>query len=340
MKGASGDGIGTGARSRSGAASNGPLRALIAAFPFVAALVTVVLVYAVVAGRLPQPLATHFGEGGRADGYGTGQDLLTMALGLLAVFGAVFGALLQARAFRSASSWLIAGGYATAAGIAYPSCLTLLLNDGVADASAVRLPLWHVPLILAAALVAGVLGRLLAGAPPRSPHPASGGAPRLDLPAGTAAGWSRTISSPLLCVVGGVLFCAGLVLGLLVDWLPSLSLILGAALVLPFASVRVTVDRRGLTVAPTLLSSRLHIRRVPLDRITEAAGRPIAALREYGGWGYRLRPGGSGLILRSGDGIVVTLTGGRTFAVTVDDAATAAALLNTYADRARSRQGG
>ncbi|GAB7030385.1 DUF1648 domain-containing protein [Streptomyces sp. NPDC021749] len=341
MKGAKGaSGVGDGARSRSGSALNGPRRALIAAFPFVAALTTVVLVYAAVADRLPEPLATHFGDGGRADGYGTAQDLLAMPLGLLVVFGAVFGALLQVRAFRPASSWLITGGYATAAGIAYPGCLTLLLNEGVAEASAVRLPWWHLAAIPAAALAAGALGRLLAGAPPRQPAPESGRAPRLDLPAGTAAGWSRTISSPLMAVLGGVLLCAGLAFGLLVDWLACLSLVLSGVLILSFASVRVTVDRRGLTVAPTLLSSRLRFRHVPLDRITEATGRPIAALTEYGGWGYRLRPGGSGLILRSGDGIVVTLTGGRTFAVTVDDAATAAALLNTYADRARSQQGG
>ncbi|WP_234442186.1 DUF1648 domain-containing protein [Streptomyces sp. NRRL S-1448] len=338
MNGASG--VGGGARARSGLASSGPWWALIAAFPFVAALTTVVLVYAVVADRLPEPLATHFTTtGGRADGYGTAQDLLTVVLGLLVVFGAVFGALLQVRAFRPATPWLIAGGYATAAGVGYPGCLTLLANEGVADASAVRLPLWHLPVLLVVALAAGVLGRLLAGAPPRLPHPESGGEPRLDLPPGTAAGWSRTVSSPLMAVLGGVLFCAGLVLGVLVGW-PALSLILAGVLVLPFASVRVTVDRRGLTVAPTLLPSRLRIRRVPLDRIAQATGRPIAALREYGGWGYRIRSGGSGLILRSGDGIVVTLTGGRTFAVTVDDAATAAALLNTYADRARSQQGG
>ncbi|MER6308026.1 DUF1648 domain-containing protein [Streptomyces sp. NPDC001657] len=338
MKGASE--VGVGARARSGLASKGPWWALIAVFPFVAVLTTVVLVYAAVADRLPQPIATHFATGGRANGYGTAQDLLTVVLGLLVVFGAVFGALLQVRAFRPATPWLIAGGYATAAGIGYPGCMTLLLNDGVADASSVRVSLWQLPAMVAVALAAGVLGRLLAGAPPRLPHPESGREPRLDLPAGTAAGWSRTVSSPLLAVLGIVLFGAGLVVGVLGAWPASLGLIPAAALVLPFASVRVTVDRRGLTVAPTLLPSRLRIRRVPLDRIREATGRPIAALAEYGGWGYRIRPGGSGLILRSGDGIVVTLTGGRTFAVTVDDAATAAALLNTYADRARSQQGG
>ncbi|MEE4422019.1 DUF1648 domain-containing protein [Streptomyces bugieae] len=338
MKGASG--VGVGARARSGLASKGPWWALIAAFPFVAVLTTVVLVYVAVADRLPEPLATHFATGGRADGYGTAQDLLTLVLALLLISGAVFGALLQVRAFRPATPWLIAGGFATAAGIGYPSCLTLFLNDGVADASTVRLPLWQLPVALVVALAAGALGRLLAGAPPRQPDPASGGAPRLDLPAGTTAGWSHTVSSPLMAVLGVVLFGAGLAAGVLGAWPATLILTLAAALVLPFTSVRVTVDRRGLTVAPALLPSRLRIRRVPLDRIKQATGRPIAALAEYGGWGYRIRPGGSGLILRSGDGIVVTLTGGRTFAVTVDDAATAAALLNTYADRARSQQGG
>ncbi|WP_255219942.1 hypothetical protein [Streptomyces sp. PVA_94-07] len=45
-------------------------------------------------------------------------------------------------------------------------------------------------------------------------------------------------------------------------------------------------------------------------------------------------PKRSGLVNRSGEALVVRKTGdGREFAVTVDDAGTAAALLNTLAER-------
>ncbi|MFL1430121.1 MULTISPECIES: hypothetical protein [unclassified Nocardiopsis] len=52
----------------------------------------------------------------------------------------------------------------------------------------------------------------------------------------------------------------------------------------------------------------------------------------------RLRRGGRvGLVLRRGEALMVERSGGRSFVVTVDDAATAAALLNTMAERARTR---
>ncbi|GAA3029785.1 hypothetical protein GCM10020000_03060 [Streptomyces olivoverticillatus] len=63
-------------------------------------------------------------------------------------------------------------------------------------------------------------------------------------------------------------------------------------------------------------------------------------MRDFGGWGYRARPGASGIVLRSGDAISARLTTGSEFVVTVDDAATAAALLNTLADRERRTAAG
>lgn len=94
-----------------------------------------------------------------------------------------------------------------------------------------------------------------------------------------------------------------------------------------------SVDRRGITVSGMLPWPRI---RVPLDRIEAATSRDINALAEYGGWGYRIRPGRTGVMIRSGEGIVVRLVSGRDFAVTVDDSATGAALLNTLVDRRRA----
>ncbi|MGW7574612.1 DUF1648 domain-containing protein [Streptomyces sp. NPDC054765] len=289
---------------------------------------------------MPEPLAIHFGDSGRADGFSSARGFLTFVLTLLLVIGAVFGLLVQLPEPSAGTPWLIAGGYAAAAAIGYASCLTLFGNAGATDTSAVRLPLWELAMTLAVALLAGTLGRLLAGPAPRPPDRAAGEAPRLDLPAGMSAGWSRTISSPPIVLFGALMLGAGLYFLAFADWLAGVSLLLGATAVLPYASARVTVDRRGLTVSSPLLPSPLRIRHLPLDRITEATSRPIGAFQEFGGWGYRIRSHRSGLILRSGDGIVVRLTGGREFAVTVDDASTAAALLNTYLDRARSRKEG
>ena len=62
----------------------------------------------------------------------------------------------------------------------------------------------------------------------------------------------------------------------------------------------------------------------------------VSPFAEFGGWGYRVGRGGRvGIVLRSGPALQVERTGGRSLVVTVDDAATGAALLNTLAARAR-----
>ncbi|MGW9428769.1 DUF1648 domain-containing protein [Streptomyces decoyicus] len=319
--------------------STGPRRVWIAVLPFVVVILTLGGLYAGVAGRLPDPLATHFG-GNRADGFSSAQDYLAGCLAVLLAFGVGSGLLVRLRVHAPEVPWLIATSYATAAVLGCSMCLTLLANVDVTDASAVREPQWQTLVSLGVALPAGALGRLLAGAAPPPPRRARGETPRLDLPAGTTAGWSRTISSPPLVALGVVLLGAGLLVGILAGWLSSAGLLLGGAAVLPLASVRVTVDRHGLSLSPTFLPYRCRFRRIPLDRVAEAGSRRIACFAEFGGWGYRIRAGGSGLVLRSGEGIVVRLTNGKEFVVTVDDAATAVALLNTYTDRARARQGG
>ncbi|MFI6766112.1 DUF1648 domain-containing protein [Streptomyces sp. NPDC050355] len=314
---------------------------IVAVFPFVVAAATAAAVHASVSTRLPDPLATHFDDTGRADDFSSTHGFLTGTLLALVALGAVFALLSRVPKLATAAPWVIATGYAVAAGLGYALCLTLLGNAGAADASAVRLPLWQVLLTLPVALLAGVLGHLLAGVAPRPPRRPTGDAPRLDVPAGTAAGWSRTISSPPLMTLGVLVLCGGLATGILGIWISCVILVLSGVVSLAVTSVRVTVDRRGLTLAPTLPQAfGIRFRRIGPDRVVEATSRRVDCFGEFGGWGYRVRGRGSGLVLRSGEGIAVRLTSGREFVVTVDDAATAAALLNTYADRARSRQGG
>ncbi|GFE03892.1 hypothetical protein Scani_01600 [Streptomyces caniferus] len=324
---------------RAAFSSAGPRRTWMAAFPFLVVIMTLGGLYAEVAGRLPDPLAGHF-DGGRANGFSSAPGFLAGCLAVLLVLGVGSGLLVRLRGHAPEVPWLIAASWATAAGIGYSICRTLLANVDVADAAAVREPQWQTAVGLGVALLAGALGRLLAGAAPLPPRRAAAATPRLDLPDGTTAGWSRTISSPPLVVLGVALLGAGLVLGVLAGWLSAAGLLFGGAACLPLASVRVTVDRHGLSLSPAMLPCRVRLRRIPLERIAEAGSRRVACFAEFGGWGYRLRAGGSGLVLRSGEGIVVRLTNGKEFVVTVDDAATAAALLNTYTDRARARQGG
>ncbi|MGV4928696.1 DUF1648 domain-containing protein [Streptomyces sp. BHT-5-2] len=316
-------------------------RGWLAAAPFIVVTLALGALYACVAGRLPDRLATGFGLDGRPDGYSSPQTFLVMCLAVLLGLGAGIGLLVRRGVPAGRGRILVGTGWFTAVVLGVPSAVILLGNAGNAgDAGpgAVRLPAWVMAVTLGAGAVAGVLAGLLAGPDVPAPRPAAGTADRLDLPAGVRAGWSRTVSSLPMALLGGLLVGVGILQAALGSPLGGAVMGAGGVTVVGCCSARVTVDRRGLTVQPTLLP--FARRRIPLDRTAEATSRSIAALSEYGGWGYRIRPGGSGLLLRSGEGVVLRLTNGREFVVTIDDAATAAALLNTYLDRRRSGEGG
>ena len=130
-------------------------------------------------------------------------------------------------------------------------------------------------------------------------------------------------------------------------WLPLVLVAIGAVLViaarglvgaipvavllllyLALGWIRVSVDARGLRIRYGLLPR--PVTSVPLEDIRRAERVDLAPF-EWGGWGYR----GSrkvfsraAVVLRGGDAIKLQLTDGSEFAVTVDDAATGAALLS------------
>jgi hypothetical protein len=129
-------------------------------------------------------------------------------------------------------------------------------------------------------------------------------------------------------------------------WLPLVLIAIGAILVvsarsvigalpaallvlvyLAFGWIRVSVDARGLRVRYGLLP--WPVTSVPLSDIRRAERIDLRPL-EWGGWGYRGSRkafGRAAVVLRGGDAIKLQLTDGKEFAVTVDDAATGAALL-------------
>ena len=100
--------------------------------------------------------------------------------------------------------------------------------------------------------------------------------------------------------------------------------ILAGILAGQLAVVRVVVDHRGLTVGTGLLG-RPRWRLAPAE-ITEVTATDISPA-VYGGYGFRLVPGATALILRGGPGLVVTRRSGRQFVVSVEDAETGAGVL-------------
>jgi hypothetical protein len=157
---------------------------------------------------------------------------------------------------------------------------------------------------------------------------ADGGAPlvRLGLRPGERAVWSGRARAAWALPAGALLLAAGALTGLLAgQWGPAVVLLVAGAMMCGFTSVRVTVAARGVSVGYGMLGLRLT--RIPLSRIASAAA---VELRSFS-FGYRgslLLFGSAAVILRRGSALRLTLRDGKTFIVTVDDAATGAALLN------------
>ncbi|MDX3230126.1 DUF1648 domain-containing protein [Streptomyces sp. ME19-01-6] len=312
-------------------------RTLVVALPFVLACAAVLTTYAALHDRLPDPLATHFPASGKADGFTSASSFLWVAIAVLAVQGAVF-AVIAHRSGRGLGSLrlMVALGYGESALLGYLFSATLFANANanadVPDAADVRLPMWQLAVALACALPAAAVGRLLAGA---DAPPAAGPADqpqRLPLGKGEVASWTRTVTSRVLLATGPALAGAGAALAFTESPGSGLPMAVMGVIVVSLSGCRVTVDRRGLTVSPPVV--RLPRLRVPLGRIEEATSRQVSAYGDFGGWGYRIRAGRRGLVLRSGDALCLRLSTGKEFVVTVDDARTAAALLNTLIERA------
>lgn len=307
----------------------------LAALPYGCALAVDIALFTMARRRLPDRMATHFTLAGEADGFtGRGVFITVSAVLLTTVAGTM--AVLLARA-RTRSVWLLVTAYAVAGLMGSVFVSVQLVNHGAYDdVSAVRLPPWHLAIALGVASACAGAGRLAARTlPPVEPAPASAQDTRLDLADGELAAWARGTGSWPLAITGLALTAGAFALIPFAGLLAACPLVLGGLLSLCFARLHVTVGRQGLTLTPGRLPwPRI---RLPLDAMTHASHRDVSALGDFGGWGYRIRPGASGVILRSGPALVVRRAGGREFAVTVDDAATAAALLNTLIARREAR---
>lgn len=88
---------------------------------------------------------------------------------------------------------------------------------------------------------------------------------------------------------------------------------------LAFVHVAVRVDKDCLEVRCGHIG--LPRRRIPLSSVVGADFAPRVTPRQWGGWGYRWRPGkGTAVIVRRGEGVVLQLGDGHTFTITVDNA--------------------
>lgn len=285
---------------------------------------------------LPDPVATHWGPSG-VDGFGSLTGLV-LGTGAIAVALVAAALALGLAVDKQGSVRRLSAGIATGTAVGLSALVLGVLHAqrGLADARDVGDAGGAVALMIGSGLVAGALAawatpgdRALPAGAPVAP-----GAPRVPLAAHERAAWTRTASGRPGLVIGGAATALVAVLAVALR-LPALWLLVAALLALlgSMTVFRVRVDATGLTARSALGWPTLH---VPLDEVEEARAVTVDPFADFGGWGYRVGVGGRvGVVLRRGEGLEVRRTGDRVVVVTVDDAPTGAALLNTLADRSR-----
>ncbi len=160
----------------------------------------------------------------------------------------------------------------------------------------------------------------------------------LPLAKGEVAAWSSRARQPLWVTVILVLVIIGLVIAsfFVVPWyFIGLAAIL-SLLLASFASFRVSVGAQGLVVSGALGRPR---KRMPLQQIVEASLVQVDGFQEWGGWGWRIRPGAIGVITRNGPAIQVRRRSGEDFVVTAEDSAEGVAVLSALIARESAAEG-
>lgn len=291
--------------------------------------------------RLPDPLAGHWGTDGRPDGTMAPEVLLGVTLAGTAVPGVV--ALIVARrrpAYRLDVFPAIGVATFVAAVVAFVAIATVVANlDAPTWTDAGGVGLAQVGLVFGGALaVAGASAWIAATV--EQPRPAAqtvGVRPEAGPGPGAHTHWVGTARAPWAWMLAGSLAVIGLVVAVLVQLLIGVGLLVISLAGLPFTSVRVSVDDRGLRIEYGVLGR--PVTRIPLDMIVEARCVDLKPA-QWGGWGYRgsrrlLRR--AAVVIRAGDALVVELEGGVQLAVTVDGACAGAGVCNELLARTPGR---
>ncbi|MCL2653690.1 MAG: hypothetical protein FWD63_07910, partial [Propionibacteriaceae bacterium] len=199
-----------------------------------------------------------------------------------------------------------------------------------------------VPILLGFAL--GAIAALLTWwlLPREAPRPAAVESARaFPMKRGEVMAWTGRISPPggliaVLIIVVIITLTAGTVLTLTVHARGALFWILSIVflvVLITTSEFRIAAGPTGLTVRSVVGWPSFH---VPTTDITRAGVVDVDPLSDFGGWGLhwvigRSGKGRLGIVSRRGSALEVVRQDGRSLVLTIDDASTAAAVLETYA---------
>lgn len=178
------------------------------------------------------------------------------------------------------------------------------------------------------------LGWLLQPRAGISPDAGQQAASGIRLAPGERAAWFGSVAigrtGVVILVVSILLLISATILVFAVDagavsWIMVVVTVLVIGLIATTLVFRVRVNSTGLLVRSVFGWPRWSIHASDIVDVRVVQVNPVA---EFGGWGMRIGADGRmGVVLRTGEALQVTRTNGRAFVVTIDDAATAAAVL-------------
>ena len=297
--------------------------------------------------QAPARIPLYWGTVGSPTGWGPAWLSLVVTVvlgfGLPAVFG--LSSLPSLRHGGRGPGFRLFGAQALGISVLLTIVVTSLLLRSIGTTPSGETPVW---LPLVAGLVAGIAAALVGWfLQPRGTRLAPLGAVTpLELAPSERAAWMHTASLPVPAVAvitaaattvairAGFGWVAGDRYGI-AALLTAVALLL-IALLATTVVFRVRVDARGLSVRSIVGVPRF---RVAPQEVGSVAVVDARSLGVAGSWGIRVFPGRVTIVMRSTTGIRVTRRDGRLFFVTVDDAATGAALLEALAARVEDSNG-
>lgn len=307
-------------------------RRILGAALALAAPALVLISYAALSARLPDPLAVHWDVHGRVDNtagvaaFFTGTLLVAAILALAAIAatllahspiaGRMLATLLTFGAWVAASVWT-----ATAA-----------ISVGVTHAVETPMPWYLIVLVIAVPAGVGALAWVVLPGDWQHPDAPARTASALHFAPGESVVW---VDQAAMAWARWVAAAAALAAGVMLWILPPATIplaIVAVALALT-SELAVRIDARGVH---TLWGPFGWPRPcVPLEQITAARCAEIRPI-QWGGWGYRVSPRGVAAVIRRGPGLVISRAGKPDYAVTVPHAADGANVLNALLARARA----
>jgi hypothetical protein len=295
--------------------------------------------------ELPDPVAVHWGATGIPDGFGSAVLIVALLPAIGLIFGGAVALSLARMRAVTRPSWtpriLVVTSVWLSVFLTYVGVGSLAMQRGLADAAEAGNVLPVLGVGFAVSIVPAVVTWFV------TPRPlvieaTKSSAPTMALGSTERVYWSRTTSPHGAVVIAlGVALIVSIAISvalLVVGSRESLVVLLAPVLIVVICVTttfwRVRVSAEGLSVRSAVGFPRFSY---PLAEITAAKATTVSPLGEFGGWGLRFGGAGRfGIIVQSGTALEVTREGGKGVVVTVDDAQTAAAVLNGLLERSRS----